>query len=267
MEKCLFLPMADRQHARLVAALDQQPVKGRGDVAGEILGMDKAAAGRKAHVVGVEGIRQDDVIGVLQKARHVIVIGIRDPVEAPGLRRQPHRIDRAAPGIPALRRRAHDFGMQPERRGDLGALLGLGHVFVLDPFQPVGGDLPARGLHARHLLRVARERGGDAVDGERDAHFGEQPVQPPEPGARAVFIDRFHVPVPLAGPHPRAVDIGQEGLGGGIAMQDVVLAALFVIDDELNGDARAIRPLRLSSRRELPRRCNSPGRLSYLRDR
>ena len=38
-------------------------------------------------------------------------------------------------------------------------------------------------------------------------------------------------------------DFRQKRFGRGIAMQDVVLAALFVIDDELHRDIRAARPL------------------------
>ena len=45
------------------------------------------------------------------------------------------------------------------------------------------------------------------------SHAGEQPVQPPEPGARAVVVDRFHVPVALARPGRGPGDVGQERLG------------------------------------------------------
>ena len=40
-------------------------------------------------------------------------------------------------------------------------------------------------------------------------------------------------------------DLGQERLGCGIAVQDVVFAALFVIDYELHGNFRTIGPFRI----------------------
>jgi len=51
--------------------------------------------------------------------------------------------------------------------------------------------------------------------------------------------------VALARPRLRADDLGQERLGGRIAVQDAVLAALFVIDDELHAHARIARPPRV----------------------
>ena len=118
-------------------------------------------------------------------------------------------------------------------------------VAVVDPFQAVRGDLPAGLLHRRDLLGRARQRGGDAVDGDRHLGLGEQAMQPPEAGAGAIFVDRFHVPVALAGPGRGADDLGQEGLRGGVAMQDAVLAAFLVVDDELHRDMRAARPFRI----------------------
>jgi len=49
--------------------------------------------------------------------------------------------------------------------------------------------------------------------------------------------------MPHARPRRGADDLGQERLGRGVAVQDVVLAALLVVDDELDGDARASGPV------------------------
>jgi hypothetical protein len=46
-----------------------------------------------------------------------------------------------------------------------------------------------------------------------------------------------------AGPRRSADDFGKKGLRRGVAMQDIVLAAFLVIDDELQSDARAIWPI------------------------
>ena len=122
----------------------------------------------------------------------------------------------------------------------------LAKVAVVDPFQAVRGDLPLRLLHGGDGLRgCAAIAVATRIDGDRDVALGESAPQPPEAGARAVFVDRLHVHVALAGPGLRADDLRQERLGGGVAVQDVVLAALLVVDDELHRDHRAARPFRV----------------------
>src|SRR5690606_17308818 len=125
------------------------------------------------------------------------------------------------------------------------------HVLVLDPLQAVARDLPAGLLHGADLGGRAGKRGRDAVDGDRDPGLGEDAVKPPETGAGAVFVDRLHVPVTLARPLRGADDLGEEGLGGLIAVEDAVLAALLVVDDELHRDPGAVRPARIGRRRAI----------------
>ena len=128
---------------------------------------------------------------------------------------------------------------------DVLALLVLGENPCIRSIEAVAGDLPAGLLHGGDRFRVARQRRRDAIDGERHVARGEQPPQPPEAGARAIFVDRLHVHVALARPGLRADDLRQERLGGRVAMQDVVLAALLVVEHELHGDPRAARPFRV----------------------
>ena len=116
---------------------------------------------------------------------------------------------------------------------------------VVDPFQAVAGDLPVGLLHRGDGLGLRVERGRDAVDGDRNVALGEHAPQPPEAGARAVFVDRLHVHVAHARPGLRADDLREERLRGRVAVEDVVLAALLVVDDELDRDARAARPVRV----------------------
>ena len=107
----------------------------------------------------------------------------------------------------------------------------------------MAGDLPPRLVHGRDRFGVARHGAGDAIDRDRHLARREHAPQPPEADARAVFVDQLHVDVALARPGRRADDLGQEGLRGGVAVQDVVLAAFLVVDDELHRDARAARPI------------------------
>ena len=116
-------------------------------------------------------------------------------------------------------------------------------IAVIDPFEAVGRDLPPRLVHGGDRFAVARHGGRDSVDGDRHGAPGEHAMQPPEAGARTVFVDQLHVHMPHARPGRRADDFRQEGFRGGVAVQDVVLAAFLVIDDELHRHARPARPV------------------------
>ena len=127
----------------------------------------------------------------------------------------------------------------------MGALVPDAEILVVDPLEAVGRDFPSGFLHRRHSLRVAGQRCGDAKHGHRHGAFGEQAMHAPEAGARAVFVNRFHVHVALARPRCGADDFGKERFGRCVAMQNVVLTAFLVVDDELNGDAGVIWPARM----------------------
>src|SRR5690606_26837249 len=73
--------------------------------------------------------------------------------------------------------------------------------------------------------------------------FREQPVQPPKAGAGAVFVHGFHIGVALAGPGGGAKHVDEESLGGGVAVEDVVFATLFIIQDKLHRDMGAAGPI------------------------
>ena len=138
--------------------------------------------------------------------------------------------------------------MDADRFAAYGRARPLAKIAVVDPFQAVRGDLPVGFAHRRDRFRIALQRGGDAEDGDRDFRAVNIAPQPPEAGARAVFVDRFHVHVALAGPGLRADDLRQERFRRGVAVQDVVLAAFLVVEHELDGDDGAARPFRIGRR-------------------
>ena len=148
-------------------------------------------------------------------------------------------------GVPAERALAGDLRMDADRLTQMGALLVGREILVVDPFQAVAGDFPARLLHRGDRLGVALKRGRDAEDGDRQIALGEHAPQAPEAGAGAVFVDRLHAHVPLPRPGRRADDLGQEAFGSSVPVEDVVLAPLLVVDDELDADARSVRPARV----------------------
>ena len=88
-------------------------------------------------------------------------------------------------------------------------------------------DFPAGGYHCRNLFWRAGQSRSHAVDSNWQIfHY---PVQAPKPSPGAVFINAFHIPMPLTGPSGSADDLRQKGLGGGIVMQDIVFTTFFVI--------------------------------------
>ena len=182
----------------------------------------------------------------------VIGINIGNIIETAFLRDQRNGIRRATPRVPAARPFPRDFGVQAHGPFQMCALLFGWHIPVFDPLEAVACDFPIGGLHRRNLRGRPRQRRRHPIDGDRDAEACEQPVKSPETGAGAVFVDRLHVPVPLAGPGRRADDLGKERLRGGVAMQDAVLAAFLVIDDELHGDSRATGPFRIGGLGAVP---------------
>ena len=104
----------------------------------------------------------------------------------------------------------------------------------------MAGHLPACVDHCGNLHGRARKGGGNAVDSDRQVF--QQTVQPPEPCAGTVFIDRFHIGMPLPRPLRGTHDLGQKRFRRGITVQDVVFPAFFVVQHQLYGDLRAAGP-------------------------
>ncbi len=244
---------ADRHHLGLAGlALGVERVEGVLQVGEELLAFGEAGLDGEAHVVGVERVGDDELrrdgvamAVMVEPVGQVVVIGVGNIVETAFGSRQPHRPDRSAAQIHALRPFAHHFRMQPDRLHHVGALGLLVMVAIVDPLQAVRGDFPVRGLHGGHLVGRARESGGDAVDGDRHLCPGEQAVQAPEAGAGPVFVDGFHVPMAQARPWRSTRDLRQEGLRGLVAVEDAVLAAFLVVDHELHGHMGATGPGRI----------------------
>ena len=237
---------ADRQHLRRDIALGVERVEGILEIGVELVARIEALRRGEAHVIRVERIGRDQLRPArpLQPIGQIVGIGIGAIEEAAFLHAEADRVDRGAALIEAERARAGDFRMDAHRLGDVLRFPLGGNVAIVDPLVAMRGDFPARLVHGRDRLRMARHGGGDGIDGDRNLALREHAMQAPEAGARAIFVDRFHVHVALARPGRGADDLGQEGLGGGVAVQDVVLAAFLVVDDELQGHARAARPVR-----------------------
>ena len=71
--------------------------------------------------------------------------------------------------VPAERTLAGDLRVDADRLAEMRALLVGGEILVVDPFQPVAGDLPAGLLHRGDRLGVARQRRRDAEHRDRQS--------------------------------------------------------------------------------------------------
>ncbi len=253
---------ADRQHLGLVQAiriaLGVQHVERVLQVIEELRARIEAAGRGKAHVVGVERVRHHQVRRAAHHAiragrvdllpeRQVVAVMVGVVGKAAMLDHEAARVGRVAPRVPALRRRPRQVTENRHGFAQVRALGGFVDVLVRDPAQPVAGDLMAQLLERGHRLGMARQRLRHAEHGQRQLAVLEQAQQAPQAGARAVFVERLHAHV-ARGEGAGADDLGQEGFGRRIAMQHIVLGAFFVVEHELQRDARRARPLRMGRR-------------------
>ena len=236
---------ADRHHLGRAEPLRVERVEAVFEIGEELVAGIEALRRGEAHVIGVERIGHDELrpFCALDPIGQFVGVGVRQIEEAAVLAGQVQRVDGAAALVEAERARAGQPLMQRDGLGDRVALGVAREILVVDPFQAMRGDFPAGVLHRGDRIGVARHGGRDGEDGDGNCARREQPVQPPKTGARAIFVDRLHVHVALPRPRLRADDLREEGFRRRVAMQDVVLAAFLVIDDELQRDARPARPI------------------------
>ena len=137
---------------------------------------------------------------------------------------------------------------------------GFDELIALPP-QAVAGDLVVAGGERGDRLGVAGQRHRDPEHRERQPAPVEHPQHAPQPGARTVLVERLqaHVPVRKC---LRANDFGQERLGSRVAVQDVVLGTLLVVEDELHRDVGATGPARVGRVGARSRSCRAGSRPS-----
>src|SRR5581483_5689425 len=142
-------------------------------------------------------------------------------------------------------------------------LLRFRHVLVLDPFQTVACDVPTRLFHRGDHFRIAHQGGCNTKHRRLEPALGENPPQPPEAGARAIFEHRFDVGVALPWPGLRAQHVGEERLRGEVAMQNIVLAALFEVHHELYGKSCIAGPARIGRVAPIAAKVSRIGRVGH----
>ena len=201
----------------------------------------------EAHVIGVECVRHHQMrlrlaMGLnLDPIGQIVRVGVGVIYEAAMLDHQAPRVGTVAPGVPALRRGTGHGAKLIHRFNQMRTLGGFVHHLIRNPAQAVAGNFVSTFEHRRHRLGVALHRHRNAKHRDRHAPRLELAHQTPETGARAVFVNRFHRQVAVR-KRLCTNDLGEKGLGSGIAMQHIVLTTLFIIEHELQGDACAIGP-------------------------
>ncbi|KOT01469.1 hypothetical protein DM50_2834 [Burkholderia mallei] len=242
---------ADRHHLGRFVAFLVQHVERVAQIVEEMIGGVEALRRRETHVVRVERVR-DDQLRHARAARHldvhperqIVAVMIGVVQEAAVLGDEPMRVRTVAARIPAERAHArHALDRLHSEPHVLGFVLGR-HVLIVNPAPAVTRDLVAELDERARELRMPLDRHADAEHRERQPALVELAQDAPHARARAVFVDRLHAHVArrIRG---RADDLGQELLGGGVAVQHAVLAAFLVVEHELHRDARAARPVRL----------------------
>ncbi len=211
-------------------------------------GVEALRAG-EAHVVGVERVGHHQVRLALAHGGFdlgpegqvvAVVVGVVD--EAAVLDDEAARVGAVAAGVPAQRRAARQLADDLHADAHVLALGGFVDVLVVDPAPAVAGDLVAQVHKGLRHIRMALQRHRHAKDRQRQAALFELAQDAPDACARAVLIEALHAHVPRR-VGCRADDLGEERLGARVAVQHAVLAAFFVVEDELQGDARAAGPL------------------------
>ena len=243
---------ADAHHPGCLVALGVEHIESIAQVAEKMLAGVEALWRREAHVVGVERIRHDQALqhaavgsGHRHPERQVVAVVVAVVLVAAVVGHQAFGVGAVAPGVPTQRPLA--VGQLANGAGgdlDMAALLRLVHVLVMNPAPAVAGDLMALLGEPVREFGVALQRHRHAEHGQRQSAFFKLAQDAPHPGARAVFVHRLHRQVPrLEG--RRADDLGQKSLRRRVAVQHAVLAAFFIVEDELHRDAGLSGPVRM----------------------
>src|SRR5262249_22566448 len=153
------------------------------------------------------------------------------------------RVGAAAALIPAEGPRAGDARVHLDRSCDVLSLDRLRDILIIDPAIAMRRDLPIGGVHRGDRRRVAFQGHGDAVDGDRQVARSEGAMEPPEPGAAAIFVKRLHVHVAHPQRRLRADPFRQKGFPRPLALKDAGVAApLWYMMQNLQAEAPLAGP-------------------------
>src|SRR5215469_2018130 len=114
---------------------------------------------------------------------------------------------------------------------------------MVDPAIAVAADVPVAGSDSRGGRRVGLEGAGAAEDRYRQSKAGKNPMQTPKADAGAVFEHALGAEIAAGHTEIGAEHFGEAALADAVAGGIGQLRAFLEIDHEVDGDARAARPL------------------------
>src|SRR5258708_22894987 len=252
---------ADRHHLRARGAFLVEDVEGVLDQAEPVVGM--AHGGGVLAVIVGERVGHDQLRLALDglPERQLVAVIVAVVGEAAFLDQQAAGVDAGSiAAIPAGRPRAHGLLQRRHRLGDVLALLGLAQLEMLHPAPAVAADVEARFPDRLGGERVALERQRAAEHRHRQAALLEGAHQAPEADAAAVLEHAFAREVAALHAHRGAGGLGEAGLGKTLAILQGGLGAFLVVHDEVDGDARAVRPFGIGRGRAIAQKvaCRLP---------
>ena len=116
-------------------------------------------------------------------------------------------------------------------------------VLVVDPAPAMARYLVTGLGHRLAGVGIEFQRTTDCPRREAQVPFLEQPKDAPEAGAAAVLVHRLGREIAATHDRRAARRLGQEDFGGGITVQDRILSALLVVQNEAHRDTGVAGPL------------------------
>jgi len=182
--------------------------------------------------------------GHVRPVRQVVGVGVGVIDEAAMLDHQPPRVGLSRPVYQPSGDWPVSASMMAHRLLQMGTLGGLIHLLIADPAQAVAGDLMTKLQIGRYRLRMSLQcaRHPEIVNGS--ARCSKARNTRHKPARDAIFEQRFHAQVA----HREGLgadDLGEEDLRLRITVEHAALRAFLVVEHELQGDARLLRPARM----------------------
>src|SRR5271166_923899 len=145
--------------------------------------------------------------------------------------------------VPTFRAAPHALGNNLSGKMNVLAFRLGGEICMHLPPQPMAGDIPARFADGCRCFGIPLESTGDGKYRARDVSLGEHPMQAPDSGSAPIHEHAFGRQV--AAGNGRGRPFCKRSLGNGVAVRHGILTPFLVVDHEIDGDMRAIRPARI----------------------
>src|SRR3954447_6831834 len=238
---------SDGHHFRHLLALAVERVETVAQRDEQILGLTPAQATRKARIVVVKRVRDDEMWPsvIVGPIRQLVVVGVAVIKEPAFLNDKAPCIGAWRADVPANRPRSGQSPNGLDREADMLSLGCFVDTVIVDPAPPVIDNIAALTRHRLGGLRVTLESHADGIDCRDHLPLGEDVHETPEADTTAVFVGRLHIKIARVLEWGWYEKVGQARLGDHVAVQCAALATLLIVDDEIEGEACPTGPTRV----------------------